>query len=283
MRSRPAWIALFASIAMTSSAGLAQEGIDVATTLYRAGDALGMLRTPREVDRIATMIFEGTGTMIVDGEPCSLEHYRAGVRYPIPEAAHSFPVPGLRVDYGCARSDGDPVRHIEVVAGEFAWNETAPGIGASAAPDTLRERLLRVWTLPQGLIKAAHLAGDRLSGSMRTGRPVLSFPLPEPLADTIVEVTFDPAVFLSHTMPNGTVREFTHRIERVRTELDGSTIEIQYADYRDWNEADYKADVLLPGRTRIERDGERVLDLTLSSSNTYNPYVVMPVPAALAQ
>jgi len=95
-------------------------------------------------------------------------------------------------------------------------------------------------------------------------------------------VTFDPAPFLSHTMPNGTERTFTHRIESVRADLDGAAIEIAYADYRDWNEPDYQSDVLLPGRTTIARDGRTVLDLTLTGSNTYNPYVVMPIPAEIA-
>ena len=111
---------------------------------------------------------------------------------------------------------------------------------------------------------------------------MLTFPLPPPLEDVVVEATFDPTAFLSHTMPNGVEREFTHRIADVRATLDGHDVHIEYADYRDWNEDDYKSDVLLPGRIVDTRDGRTVLDLTLEESNTYNPYVVMPVPEQIA-
>lgn len=258
---------------------LAQASAEVEDMLYRTADMLGMLRTSREIDRIATMVYSGTGTAVIDGEACSMESYRAGVRYPIPDQDHTFPVPGMRVDISCATGGAGPERHVQVVAGEYAWDETAPGVGATPASGAVRERLLRVWLLPQGLVKAATAAGPETVATMEGGNPVLAFPLPEPLGDIVVEITLDPEVFLYHTMPNGVQRGFSHRITRVETELDGDAIEVSYADYRDWNPDDYKADVLLPGRMIWRRDGEVVLDLTLSESNTYNPYVIMPVPA----
>jgi hypothetical protein len=268
-------------VSLAPALGRAQASAEIESILYRAADALGMLRTPGEVDRIVTLLFTGTGTKLVNGAPCELTSYRAGVRFPIPDAANALPAPGMRIDYSCATSGEAPERHVEVVADRTAWNETEPGIGATPAPETARERLFRVWTLPQGLIKAAAAAGNAVTLTSADQKPVLSFPLPAPLDDTTVAVTFDPAPFLSHTMPNGTEREFTHRIETVSADLDGIAIEIRYADYRDWNEPDYQSDVLLPGRTTITHDGQTVLDLTLTGSNTYNPYVVMPIPAGL--
>lgn len=262
-------------------AALAQSNAEVQEILYRTADMLGMLRTSREVDRLVTMVYTGTGTAVIDGRACAMEHYKASVRYPIPDQAHTFPVPGMRVDINCSGSGGAAERHVQVVAGEYAWDENEPGVGASAAPRSVRERLLRVWLLPHGLVKAATATGPRTVASVEAGNPVLTFPLPAPLDDTTVKVTLDPEVFLTHTMPNGVQREFSHRIARVETQLDGHSIEVAYADYRDWNAEDYKADVLLPGRMVWRRDGETVLDLTLSESNTYNPYVIMPVPDGL--
>jgi hypothetical protein len=257
---------------------LAQGTAEVETILYKAADALGMLRTPREVDRVATMIFSGTGTLTLDSEVCVMEHYRAGIRYPIPNARHTFPVPGMRVDFSCAREDDEQERHIHVVAGDLAWDETEPGLNATPAPETVRERLLQVWILPQGLVKAAAVAGPLVTASTEAGNPVLTFPLPAPLDDTVVKVTLDPEVFLSHTMPTGLKREFSHRITRVETRFDGVVMEVTYANYQDWNHADYKSDVLLPGRIVHRLGGTTTLELTLTHSNTYNPYVVMPVP-----
>lgn len=263
-------------VLMPAQAALAQGSVDVEDILYRTADMLGMLRTQREVDRLATLVYSGTGTAVIDGEACAMESYKASVRYAIPDQEHTFPVPGMRVDISCAASGAE--RHVRVVAGEYAWNETAPGVGATPAPNTVRERLLEVWLVPQGLVKAAMAAGPETIASREAGNPVLTFPLPEPLDDTVVKVTLDPEVFLFHTMPNGVRRGFSHRITRVETELDGDAVVVSYADYQDWNADDYKADVLLPGRMVWSRNGATVLDLTLTESNTYNPYVIMPVP-----
>ncbi len=255
-----------------------QETSDVETILYKAADTLGMLRTPSEVDRLLTMVYSGTGTTLLGGESCTMESYRASVRYAIPNARHIFPVPAMRVDFMCRNEDGEAERHVQVVAGELAWNETEPGIGATPAPATIRERLFQFWILPHSLLKAATAAGTRTVASTDGANPVLTFPLPSPLDDTTARITLDPAVFLHHTMPNGSRREFSHRITRVETEFNGEAVVVNYGDYRDWNEEDYKSDVLLPGRMVQMRDGTNVFDLTLNRSNTYNPYVVMPVP-----
>lgn len=265
-------------ILMSSQPVLGQDASEVETILYKAADTLGMLRTPSEVDRMLTMIYSGAGTTMLDGQPCTLESYRASVRYRIANAHHTFPVPAMRVDFTCTGDNDESERHIQVVAGELAWNESEPGIGATPAPETVDERLLQLWLLPHSLVKAAVAAGPRTVASNEGGNPILTFPLPAPLDDTTVKITLDPDVFLHHTMPNGVRREFSHRITRVETEFDGDAVVVAYADYMDWNEADYKADVLLPGRIVQTRGGTTILDLTLDWSNTYNPYVVMPVP-----
>src|SRR3981081_3942716 len=47
---------------------------DVKTTLYRIGDALGMLRDIEERDAILTMDWRGAGTITVGGQSCRLGH-----------------------------------------------------------------------------------------------------------------------------------------------------------------------------------------------------------------
>ena len=88
----------------------------VKDTLYRIGDALGMLRDTDERDTILTMDWRSTGTMTVDGQTCTLANYRGQVRYNMP---------AMRVDFACAQPDGKPgTRHVEVIANAVAWNET---------------------------------------------------------------------------------------------------------------------------------------------------------------
>jgi hypothetical protein len=278
-----ALIVLFTSVLLAGSAPSAQTqqafppaepAKNLEEALFKASDALGMLRGPQERDGIVTFEYWGTGTMDLQGKPCQLKNYRASVRYPAPDRREPFPVPGMRVDFTCA----DGGQQIQVVAGEFAWNEKTVGGPGTPAAQALQDRLLQVWTLPQGLMKAARLAGAKATFAMEAGKPTVTFPLPAPIQAATAKITLDPANFLFHTMPTGVRRYFSHRIERVDVRFNNATTVITYSDYRDWNASDYKSDALLPGRMVHERNGVKVLDLTLTQSQTYNPYVVMPVP-----
>src|SRR5882672_9505889 len=57
---------------------------DVKTTLYRIGDALGMLRDIEERDAILTMDFKATGTLMVADQSCTLANFRGQLRYSLP-------------------------------------------------------------------------------------------------------------------------------------------------------------------------------------------------------
>ena len=254
----------------------AEPATNLESALYKAADALGMLRGPQERDGIVTFEYWATGSLDVQGRPCSLTNYRASVRYPATDRRERHPVPAMRVDVTCGGQK--PERRVQVVAGELAWNEAEPGGAATPAPDTARERLLQVWTLPQGVIKAARLAGAKATFATEGGKPVITFPLPAPLQNATMKATLDPQNFLFHTMPTGVRRYFSHRIERVETRLNGVVTVTTYSEYGDLNADDYKSDALLPRRMVSERNGMRVMDLTLTMSQTYNPYVVMPVP-----
>jgi hypothetical protein len=254
----------------------------VESTLYKAADALGMLRGPQERDGIVTFEYWATGSITHQGRTCQLTDYRASVRYAASDGRERFPVPAMRVDFTCAAAAAQkPVRHIEVVAGELAWTETEPGRNASPEPHAAHERLLQIWTLPQGVIKAARLAGAKATLTTEGGKPVVTFPLPAPLQSGTVKATFDPENFLFHTMPTGVRRYFSHRIERVETRFNNVVTVTTYSDYGDWNAKDYKSDALLPRRIVQQRNGTTIADLTLTMSQTYNPYVVMPVPESV--
>jgi hypothetical protein len=63
--------------------------------------------------------------------------------------------------------------------------------------------------------------------------------------------------------------------------LGGVVSDTTYAEYGEWNWDDYRSDVMLPRRMVQRRADGTVLDLTIRETNTYNPYVVMPVPDAV--
>jgi len=57
--------------------------------------------------------------------------------------------------------------------------------------------------------------------------------------------------------------------------------ETTYTDYAELNEPDYRSEVMFPRHIVQKRGGVTLADLTIERTNTYNPYVVMPVPASV--
>jgi hypothetical protein len=218
--------------------------------LYNAADAIGMLREVDEEDGIARVELWGTGTMNVEGRTFQVTKFRASINYD---------EPGIRLDVTRAGPDGKELpREIHVAAGPFAWTEKTPGTGATPANDMAEECILQIWTTPFGVIKAARAAGAKATVGIEGGATVLNVPVGRATLKAWI---------------NG-----KNLIDRVETRLDGVVTETTYSDYGDLNDADYKADVFWPKRMTQKRGGVTVVDLTLTRTNTYNPYVIMPVP-----
>lgn len=241
---------------------------DAKTTLYRIGDALGMLRDIDERDSIITMDWRGTGTMTAGGQPCTLANYRGQVRYN---------VPAMRVDFACTEAGKPGLRRVEVVAGALAWNETSPGVGGTPALDTVTERLVRLWSLPHAVYKGGILAGANAKTSLEGGVLYLTYPLPAPLNGT-ARVVLNTTDADELTMDSGEKYQLSFWPERVEIRVGNVVTETTYSDYAELNEPDYRSEVMFPRRVVQKRDGVTLLDLTVVRTNTYNPYVVMPVP-----
>ena len=245
---------------------------DVKTTLYKMADALGMLRDTNERDAVLTMEWRGTGTISVVGQPCRLASYRASVRYS---------VPAMRVDFACAQPDGKPgPRNVQVVAGALAWNETAPGVGATPVPDAVNDRLLQLWSLPHAIYKAAVAAGANTKVTLEGGIVYVTYPLPAPLSGT-ARVALNTTGAEELTMDDGKKYQLSYWIDRVEARVGDVVAETTYSDYAELNEPDYRSDVLFPRRIVQKRAGATLLDLTVERTNTYNPYVIMPVPESV--
>src|SRR5258705_3785127 len=237
----------------------------VKDTLYRIGDALGMLRDTEERDAILTMDWRATGTMTVNGQSCTLASYRGQVRYT---------VPALRLRDGCAQG----ARHVEVLANAMVWNETTPGAGATAAPNAVTDRLMQLWSLPYSVYKAAPLAGNNAKVTLEGGVVCLAYPLPAPLAGT-ARVALNTTDAIELTMDSGEKYQLSYWVDRVELRVGTVAVETTYSDYAELNEPDYRSDVFFPRRTTQKRNGTTVADLTAQRTNTSNRYVVVPVPA----
>ena len=281
MRAKVAVLGLVVSlvVVLTPPAHVAQaQQVTLDAVLKRVGLALAILRGAQEEDSLMMMEYWGSGTMRAMGPngpgPESKIKYYGSIAYD---------VPGMRVDFTRTNPDGTTTREIHVVSGTHAWNEEGE-IGGGLVPahgraipamDTVADRLLRLWIMPHGVYKTAVAAGANAKLTVQGNTAIITFPLANgskrieaanvvvgPAAGTPVTLTLNPQL----------------RPEKVEVRHGGRMIEMTYTEYGDYNDKDYKSDVQFPRRIVQKVDGQTVLDLTVERTNTYNPYVVMPVP-----
>ena len=265
---------------------------DLRAVLFNWTWHMGMLRGVDEHELIASLEYQGKGAVQVDGQSCTLTKYRVST---------SYQTPGQRVQYTCARPNGQTYSGIEVVSGQYAWNEEipgaeiapgkAPGKGkATPMPGAVQERLIRLWASPQGAPKAA-LAGaaattelgpnelganpgtllkdgvmkaGETSVTWEAGKPVVTYPIPR-VPGAIAAATLDAK----------------YMVERVVVKQGSTTTEFTYGDYRDWNNPLNKVEAFYAGKMVERRDGAVVRDLTTVETETGSVYVVLPVPASV--
>jgi len=256
---------------------------DLKAVLFKWMWGMGMLKGHDERDMVASLEYQGKGTIQVEGQPCTLTKYRASTNY------QTF---SQRIQYACTRPNGETYSNIEVVSGLYAWNEDTPGaqIGPTKgktipAPGTVQERLVRLWASPQGAPKAA-VAGTietfwlganpgtlfadgvakvgQTSVSWEAGKPVVTFPIPGVQGATATAYL-----------------DSKYMTERVVVKLGSTTTEFTYSNYQDWNNPLNKIEVLYAGKLVERRNGAVVRDLTTDQTETGNVYVVAPVPASV--
>src|SRR5215471_1380620 len=260
----------------------APDAKDLKAVLFNWMRNEGMLKGHDERDMVASLEYQGNGTIQVTGQPCMLSKFHASTNY------QTF---SERIQYTCSRSNGQ-TSNVEVVSGFYAWDEDTPGaeIGgakgkATPMPAALQERLIRLWASPQGAPKAAVMGTSdtfwlganpgtlfddglakvgQTSVSWESGKPVVTFPIPS-VAGAVATATLD-AKFM---------------VERVVVKHGANTVEFTYTDYQDWNNPLNKIEVFYAGKLTERRNGAVVRDLTTDQTETGNVYVVAPVPASI--
>lgn len=277
MRTHAAAIGV--AVALAGAMPHAQDA-NLKEVLRKVGLGLGILRGVQEEDSLMTVEYWGTGTMHevgpkTVGPPVQIKSYHAAVAYDFP---------GMRLDITRAGGTAPP-REIQVVSGPFAWNEIDKIGGGlpewgSAVPvmDAVTDRLLRLWTTPFGVYKAAVAAGGKTKVAVEGRAVVLTFPLtnsPQP------GQTANLVVGELNGAPMKVTLNAEYRPERVEVRYRDRVMTTTYSEYGDLNEQDYKADVFFPARIVQTVNGQTVLDLTIQKTNTYNPYIIIPVPESV--
>jgi hypothetical protein len=257
---------------------------EVAKTLQAAAEALGLARWSGvggqhlpEVDVINTMEIWGSGTSYA--LPQSSKAGEPGPAFKTEyHVTLGYNPPAMRVEMTCTNRDaagqgsGEPQHTIQVVREKYAWDESEIGAGlvpgkgtATPAMAGVNNRLLRLWILPYGVIKAALAAGDKTRISTENGATVITFPLSGQLAGVIVKATLNAQ----------------NMVAKVETRTDnpahgGMFTETEYSDYADHGEI--LTDVKSPGHIVHKQGGHPVLDIQVKTLDANNPYLVFPVP-----
>lgn len=245
---------------------------DRAKVLRAAADALGMLRWSDigagathlpAIDVVTTMEIFASGTVYNAGQPSPCEYHVALAYIP----------PAMRVEITRKGSGDASSQHtIQTVRENYAWNESEIGAGlipgkgtATPAMPAVKARLLRLWILPYGVIKAAINAGDKTKVSTENGATVITFPLSGNLSGVTVTATLD---------SKNLVTKVETRPENPA--LTNLATETEYSDYADHGEV--LTDIKSPGHVVHKEAGKPALDLQVKMVNANDPYLVFPVP-----
>lgn len=238
---------------------------EAAKAVKAAADALGMPRTGGpggallpEIDVINRMEILGSGTSSVSGQTVKTEYH----------AALGYNPPAMRLEITRTNAGGTPQHTIQTVREKYAWDESMLGAGlvpgkgtATPAMTAVKQRLLQIWILPYGVIKAGFAAGDKATVSTEDGATVLSVPLSGELAGVTLKATLDSKNFITKV---------------VAQTGGGMDIEADYSDYADHGEI--LTDIKSPGHIVEKQGGSTVLDIQIKSWDANNPYLVFPIP-----
>lgn len=251
--------------------GAPGETMDRAKVLRAAADAMGMIRWsdigagPTRlpgIDIVNTMEIFASGTISNGGQPATAEYH----------AALAYIPPAMRVEITRKGAADASAHTIQTVRENYAWNESEVGAGlipgkgtATPALPADKDRLLQLWILPYGVIKAAIAAGDKTKISTANGETMLTFPLSGPLAGITVTATLDSKFLITKV---GTRPDNPALTNMVR--------EVQYSDYADHGEI--LTDIKSPGHIVETEAGKPLLDLQIKMVNANDPYLVFPVP-----
>ena len=240
--------------------------------LRAAASALGMIRSSDIgagtvvlplLDVVTTIHISASGTMYTNGQPSTVDY----------DAMMGYLLPAMRVQVTPAGAGANAARTIHTVRDDVAWNESEPGAGlipgkgtATPAMAAVKARLLQMWILPYGVLKAALAAGDKTIVTTAQGSTLITFPLSGALAGITVTATLD--------AKNLVTKVVTKPDNAASTDL---AYEAEYSDYAD--HGDIATDVQSPGRIVQRVAGKPSLDLKVKKVDANNPYLVFPVPA----
>ena len=182
----------------------------------------------------------------------------------------SYVLPAMRLFLEGTKANGQPLKEIRVFADQYAWNETQEGRGATAAMNTLNDRLPLLKLTPYGALWSLIDAEGHVKVSKVNGKTVLTGTSPY----DGIEVTM--TVEQQNLGMGGYGKDEPMSIPvEVTAKFNGHVYGATFADYSDKREPNVW--MMFPGQMKWTLDGKPFADLKVTYFRS-NPYVVFPLP-----
>ncbi|HEY3159215.1 MAG TPA: hypothetical protein VGJ78_09680 [Vicinamibacterales bacterium] len=185
----------------------------------------------------------------------------------------AYYLPAMRMFLKGTKANGQPLNEIRVFANQYAWNESQEGRGATAATNTLNDRLPLLKLTPFGAVwSLIDAEGHTVVSKTADGKTVLTGTSPYDGIETSVTVED------SRQHPKLGPYDPTELIRlpvAVTAKANGHTWGATFADYR--GDLEPNVWMIFPTTIKWTLDGKPFADLKVTFFRS-NPYIVFPIP-----
>ena len=185
----------------------------------------------------------------------------------------AYNLPAMRMFLNGTKASGQPLKEIRIFANQYAWNEAQEGRGATAAMNTLNDRLPLIKLTPFGALwSVIEAEAHTVVTGTADGKTVLTGTSPYDGIEVAVTVED------SRQHPKLGPYEPTELIRlpvAVTAKANGHVYGATFADYRgNWEPNVW---MIFPAEIKWTLDGKPLADLRTTFFRS-NPYIVFPIP-----
>jgi len=185
----------------------------------------------------------------------------------------AYNIPAMRAMLKGTKASGQPLNEIRVFADQYAWNEEQEGRGATAAMNTLNDRLPLIKLTPFGAMwSVIEAEAHTVVSKTADGKTVLTGTSPYDGIEVAVTVEDSKNhVKLGPYDPTELIRLPV----AVTAKANGHTWGATFANYR--GDLEPNVWMIFPTQIKWTLDGKPLADLQVTFFRS-NPYIVFPIP-----
>ena len=185
----------------------------------------------------------------------------------------AYYLPAMRMLLNGTKANGQPLKEIRAIADRYAWNEAEEGGGATAAMNTVADRLPLIKLTPFGAMwSVIEAEGHATVSKTADGKTLLTGTSPYDGIETTITVED------SRQHPKLGPYDPTELIRlpvAVTAKWNGHTYGATFADYR--GDLEPNVWMIFPTTIKWTLDGRPLADLKVTFFRS-NPYIVFPIP-----